>query len=328
MNKQEILSIFGNELFTEFYLEKEATTLSYDSHYSRWVDLIPLKKGDRVLDVGHSHGFPALALFRKEPDIRVVGLEPAQNLLDISKAKFTGKNIGEYIRKYAHNGAVATYIANQHQECVTHKDKISFTLPVFAEDLDKLELGFFNHVICSAAIHWLIDPIKSLNNFNKVLNLEGTISISSAGWKYKPENPELDHNKRFERAPFVIRFYENLYQSLGLNLDEPKNERFFNLAQVNEWFDKTGFELAEYREYRKPLSFGKLLMSCKTGTFFRYNSCNNAKLNKFNLNDFNKLFTDTVLKTMNEIDFLESVENYYDTSPYILARKIRSFHNV
>ncbi len=254
MNKNDILNIFNNEIFTEIYLETEATTRSYEKHFKRLVDMIPIKVNDKILDIGTAHGPSSLALFRKQPQIEVVAVDPSRNLLLISKAKFYGENINEFFTNYSKNGAVLSYLADQYQECSKFNNKISY-VESFAEDLDDSKIGKFDHILGSLSLHWLVGPFKAFSNFYKILKKNSTVAISSSSWKYRTSDPNIDHKKRFDNSPFLKKFYKNLDSILGYKETEIiPEEDLWNLNKLTRLLNGTGFELINYFEEKKTIS--------------------------------------------------------------------------
>ncbi|RJQ17649.1 class I SAM-dependent methyltransferase [Candidatus Woesearchaeota archaeon] len=319
LSKEDILSIFDNPAVLEPYLEKEAITRSYEKNFEQLVALLPLEPNQRILDVGTSHGPPSLALLRREPTLQIVAMDPAKNVLEISRAKFHGEHIDELIAKYAHNMAVAAYLADQYHECIAFKNNITY-VQAFAEDVSASVHGHFDHVLASLALHWLIDPEKAFSRFHEVLNLRGTVAITSASWKYKLSDPQLQHEYRFDNAPFVKQFYDNLDVLLGFQRTVSVAEQpdYWDADKVLALLAQTGFELVAYKENRKPVSFGGMILSCKTGAFYRSTS----RLKAIDYDQFSEMFREALLKTLREVNPLESVTQYGEMSPYILARKV------
>ncbi len=316
MDKQDILRVFGNNQFVEIYLETEATTLAYDRHFKYLMDQTPLQPGHRVLDVGTAFGPPSLALFRKQPDIQVVAMDPVEDMLAISKALFTGEGIKELLLKYAHNIAVLTYLANMYQECSRFGSQISY-VQSFAEDIDRMNIGQFDHILGSLSLHWLLDPEKAFSNFNIALKTRGTVSISSDAWKYKMSRPDFRNDRKISDAPFMRTFYRHLDTLVGVQEGSPQEEPN-DLEKVERLLSKTGFKLIGYEERKVPISLGHMLMSCKASAFYR----NLGVLGRVSGPDLVEIVREALSRTLDEINPLDSVGNYYGMSPYILARKI------
>lgn len=319
MKREEILRIFDNDQFCEIYLESEATTLAYERHYRRLQGLMPINENEVILDVGAHHGSSSLELFRRQPRIKVVALDPSKTLLDVSKAKFQGTGIERLLAKYAHNGAVVKYLADQYQECSTHGNNISYCIG-FAEDIDGMNIGKFDHVFGSMGLHWLVDPIKAFSNFNNVLKKGGTVATASHAWKYRLKDPQLDRKSGCDDAPFVKKFYENLDRIVGY---EPKEQALeegdlWDYEKVVKLLEETGFELIAYEEDKKPITLGHVIMSCKAGAFYT----NADRLSSVNSAQFLDTIREALLRTMTKIDPLDSVEYYFNICPYIVGRKV------
>ncbi len=326
MKKQDILDIFNNKDFIEIYLEDEATTRAYEHHFGRLAEIMPIQEGNRILDVGSAHGVPSLSLFEKQPKIEVVALDPATNLLAISRALFKGTNIEKLLAGFAHNGAVLTYLANQHQRCSPHGERISYE-EGFAEDIagGRLEEGLnyifpggFNHIMGSLALHWLINPEKAFQNFHELLAKNGTVGISSASWRYRASNPGLDNERRIENAPFMTAFYENLESALDRGKSESSEEpRIWDKSKVEKLLTETGFELIGYSEEKVPFLFGDMLMACKGGAFY-----SSDRMSSTDSKELTQIVEETLAKTLREEDPFESINHYYEICPYILAKKV------
>jgi ubiquinone/menaquinone biosynthesis C-methylase UbiE len=321
MNKKEILKIFNDHHFVDVYLEWEAATRSYESHYQRLVENIPLHSGERVLDVGASQGSPSQALFKKQSDLQVVAVEPCENVFKIAKAVFTGAGLEDLIRKYGNNISILNYLGDQYQECVKYSSQISFATG-FAEDLLQLSLGKFNHVLASCALHWLVEPEKVFSNFYNLLLPNGTVAISSASWKYKPSHPNLDHEMRLDNEPFTRKFNECLDNLLGYQKERKKEQEktpsqsWLDKKWVENLLQKTGFEIISYRELKTPLSFGNLLSRGKINAFLR----DTSKLEKTEVqSQIVSSVGDAFAQAWREINPLQSAGNYYEISPYIIA---------
>ncbi len=140
----------------------------------RLAEMMGIKEGDTVLDVGCGTGRLALHLSKVVgPSGAVVGIDPSPYRIRVAESKLKG---------LAH-------------------DNLRFAIGQ-GEDLISLSSGAFDHVYYSAVFHWIGDKAAALAEAKRVLKPGGTIGMTTVD-KNHPFEMRKVMEKMFSRPPYA-----------------------------------------------------------------------------------------------------------------------------
>jgi len=130
------------------------------------LDMMGIKEGDTVLDVGCGTGRLALYVSKLVgPSGTIVGIDPSPHRIRVAEAKLKG----------------------------LEHDNLRFMLGQ-GEDLMSLSSGVFDHVYYSSVFHWIGDKAAALAEAKRVLKPGGTIGMTTVD-----KNHPLEMKKVMER---------------------------------------------------------------------------------------------------------------------------------
>lgn len=128
----------------DFYDRQTQDSLHIDSI----IDILPVKRGMRILDLGTGSGYLAFAIARRYPDVSLTGLDIVEKALEQNRKRAEHEGI--------ENLSFSSY------------DGISFPF----------EKGSFDMVVSRYALHHFPDIHKSLSEVHRVLSEKGCFFIS------------------------------------------------------------------------------------------------------------------------------------------------------
>ncbi len=154
----------------------------------RLADMMGIKEGDTVLDVGCGTGRLAIHISKVVgPAGSVTGIDPSPHRLRVAEAKLDGQD---------------------HQN-------LRF-MPGQGEDLTSLPSGAFDHVYYSAVFHWIGDKPAALAEAKRVLKPGGTIGMTTVD-KSHPLTMRKVVERVFREPPFAgqVNYEDELSMLVG-----------------------------------------------------------------------------------------------------------------
>ncbi|KKR54786.1 MAG: Methyltransferase type 11 [Candidatus Curtissbacteria bacterium GW2011_GWA1_40_24] len=155
MNKEKHIKPLTLGFLTPFY-DSIIKIISFDKFYQKIANQIPSDKAAYILDVGTGTANLAIAIKRKSPKTKILGIDPDGKILEIAKGKI-------------------------------RKEKLDIKLlKAFAQKLP-FKKQSFDYVVSSFAIHHIPSHLKNqaFYEMHRVLRSGGTILIIDIG---KPKN--------------------------------------------------------------------------------------------------------------------------------------------
>jgi ubiquinone/menaquinone biosynthesis C-methylase UbiE len=140
----------------------------------RLADMMGIKEGDRVLDVGCGTGRLALHISKVVgPSGSVIGIDPSPHRIRVAEAKLKGPEHGN----------------------------MSFMLGQ-GEDLISLPSGTFDHVYYSSVFHWIGDKAAALAEAMRILKPGGAIGMTTVDRSHPLEMKKV-MERLFSQPPYV-----------------------------------------------------------------------------------------------------------------------------
>ena len=183
------------------------------------LEVLETRRGDQVLDIASGTGEPALTLARRQPHIKITGIDAADGMVRLAQKK-----------------AVSERLYNITFRAMS-ADKIAF------------EDNTFDSVLCRFGIMLLDDPLKSCQEIRRVMKPGGQFAL--AVWS----TPETMTTMSWAMQAFKGRVPEEYLPSMGKAtslgqpgiLDELLNRAGFVKLQVTPYrFD---YQYASFEEY-------------------------------------------------------------------------------
>jgi arsenite methyltransferase len=140
----------------------------------RLADMMGIKEGDTVLDVGCGTGRLALHISKMVgPSGSVIGIDPSPHRIRVAEAKLKG----------------------------LEHDNLRFKLGQ-GEDLISLSSGIFDHVYYSSVFHWIGDKAAALAEAKRVLKPGGSIGMTTVDRSH-PLEMKKAMERIFSQPPYI-----------------------------------------------------------------------------------------------------------------------------
>ncbi len=185
--------------------------------------------GEKVLDIASGTGEPALTLAKQQLTITVEGVDAAEGMINVAKAKV-------------------------EKEKLTN---ISFSV-MPAEKLDYAD-NSFDHITCRFGVMLFADPLAGLKEMHRVLKPSGTFVIAVWGDREKMPTMNWSYNVFKGRVPDEDMPPLGIVTSLGASgvIDAMLNEAGFDSFKVKRHFFDYQFD--SFDEYWSLLETSDIL---------------------------------------------------------------------
>jgi arsenite methyltransferase len=200
----------------------------------RLADMMGIKEGDTVLDVGCGTGRLALHISKVVgPSGSVIGIDPSPHRIRVAEAKLKG----------------------------LEHDNLRFMLGQ-GEDLISLSSGVFDHVYYSSVFHWIGDKAAALAEARRVLKPGGAIGMTTVDRSHPLEMKKV-MERIFSETPYAGQV--KLEDEFSLLVDREELNALlenagFNRIDINTVIKKHYYSSAEELfEFIEASSFGNFL---------------------------------------------------------------------
>lgn len=174
---------FDAELHTEEYKK----ILSDQNHLESLLNIFEFNNNSHYLDLGTGNGYLAFALAEKEKDIHVYGLDIAENSIKKNQQIARDKNL-QNIKFDSYDGTAFPYSNN-----------------------------YFKGIISRYALHHFPDIKSSLNEINRILEMNGFFILSDPktydsdkyGFIDNYQNLRKDGHKHFYYKKEILKLFTN-----------------------------------------------------------------------------------------------------------------------
>ena len=190
-------------------LYEKATRLVIESYYNSVADEIASSFATgTMLDLGTGPGYLPVEIVRRQPDIKIIGVDLSKKLIQMAQANAVKASLSGHLRFEVGNSA-----------------KLRFDNDVF------------DMVISTGMLHSLKDPVMVFKEIYRVLKRGGE------GWIYDPAKVASDVDRLKWKASLTLRekFFLRIFNLLGLH----KPIETYNRDQVLPIIEASGFK--DYR---------------------------------------------------------------------------------
>ncbi len=260
----------------------------YNTFAKTAISLAKIPDHSYGLDLCCGTGVSTYELLNNVPETRVVGIDRAENFLEMAKVKFGISNktnlvfqmikekhpYPEVIKEKCHPKDLESHLREEIKSCEPFMESVSFYCRD-ASDMSNISRELFDYVLASQCIHWFrkkSDPEKpeikpNLAYEKKVLeqvrnNLKtgGLFIFNTSGADYKFEDTRMNEI-HFYKHPFYKTFLESLYAELDSKILSDEGYTFDH-NEIERVMKENGFKIKDRLNIELPFEPNNLIESC------------------------------------------------------------------